>query len=86
MSKTVIVLVAAILALALSEVAAPAEQDKESPQQPRVVPEATDPTAGGATASEREWEYLTALQKCELLVDDERNKCVDAARKKYGQM
>jgi hypothetical protein len=85
MSKPIIVLMAAVLALTLSEVAAPADQDKESPQEPR-VPQAADPTAGGATASEREWEYLTALQKCELLVDDERSKCVDAARKKYGQM
>jgi len=55
MSKTIVVLMAAVLALTLSEAAAPADQDKESPQQPRVVPEATDPTAGGATASEREW-------------------------------
>jgi len=86
MSKTIVVVMAAVLALTLSEAAAPADQDKESPQQPRVAPEATDPSAGGATASEREWEYLTALQKCELLVDDERNKCVEAARKKFGQM
>ena len=85
MSKPIIVLVAAVLALTLSEVAASADQDKESPQQQR-APEAADPTAGGATATQREWEYLTALQKCELLVDDERTKCVDAARKKYGQM
>ena len=45
-----------------------------------------DPAAGGATVTEREWDYLTALQKCELLVDAEKTKCVDAARKKYGQM
>lgn len=85
MSKPIIVLMAAVLTMTLSGVAAAADQDKESTQQPRVR-EAADPTAGGATASELEWEYLTALQKCELLVDEERTKCVDAARKKYGQM
>jgi len=35
MSKTIVVLMAAVLALTLSEAAAPADQDKESPQQPR---------------------------------------------------
>ena len=82
MSKVLIVLMAAVFALTLSEVVTADDQNSKH-AQPRHV---TDPTAGGAKASEREWEYLVALQKCELLVDAERTKCVDAARKKYGQM
>ena len=83
MSKIRIVLMAAVLALTLSEVAAADDKDQNSQQMQNQQP---DPAAAGATASQREWEYLTALQKCELLVDAERTKCVDAARKKYGQM
>jgi hypothetical protein len=82
MSKVLIVLMAAVFALTLSEVLAADDQNSERAQTRHV----TDPTAGGATASEREWEYLAALQKCELLVDAERTMCVDAAREKYGQM
>jgi hypothetical protein len=84
MSKVLIISMAGVLALTLSEVAAANGKDQDSQRmQTRQV---ADPAAGGATASPREWEYLTALQKCELLVDTEKTKCVNAARKKYGQM
>jgi ABC-type uncharacterized transport system YnjBCD substrate-binding protein len=84
MSKLLITLTAAALALTLSEVAAAADKDQNSQQlQPQQV---ADPAAGGATASQLEWEYLTALQKCEPRTGAERAKCVDAARKKYGHM
>jgi hypothetical protein len=84
MRKVLIVLTAAVLALTLSEVVAAADTDQNR-QQMRTQ-QVGDPAAGGATASPREWQYLTALQKCELLVDAEKAKCVDAARKRYGQM
>jgi hypothetical protein len=84
MSKLLITLTVAVLALTLSEVAAAADKDQNSPQiQAQQV---ADPAAGGAVASQREWEYLTALQKCELRTGAERTKCVDAVRNKYGQM
>lgn len=84
MSRILIVLMAAVLALTLSEVAAAADQEQES-QQPQ-APQVTDPAAGGAIASQREWDYLTALQKCELRTGTQSTQCVDAAWKKYGQM
>jgi hypothetical protein len=45
-----------------------------------------DPAAGGATASQRDQEYLASLKKCEPLTGTERSKCIDAARKKHGQL
>jgi hypothetical protein len=47
---------------------------------------ATDPAAGGATASKSEQEYLAALKKCEPLTGAEKQKCIDTAKKKAGQM
>ena len=84
MRKLLITLTAAVVALTLSEVAAAADTDQSSQQLQ--TQQVTDPAAGGATASQREWDYLTALQKCELRAGTERTKCVDAAKKKYSQM
>ena len=84
MSKLLITLTVAVLALTLSEVAAAADKDQNSQQLQ--AQQVADPAAGGATASQREWEYLTALQKCELRTGAERTKCVDTVRNKYGQM
>jgi hypothetical protein len=84
MSKVIIILTAAVLALTLSEVAAAADKDQNIPQlQPLQL---GDPAAGGATASQREWEYLAALQKCEPLAGADKTNCVNVAREKYGQM
>ena len=84
MRKVLINLMLAALVLTLSEVVAADDRDQSSPQ--RQTRQVADPAAGGATASEREWEYLTHLQKCEPLADAEKTKCIDAARKKYGEM
>ena len=45
-----------------------------------------DAAAGGATVSQRDKEYLVALKKCEPLTGADKTKCVDAAKKKSGQM
>jgi hypothetical protein len=79
-----IILMAAVLALTSRKVAAADDKDQISPQPQ--AQQFADPAAGGAVASQREWEYLTALQKCELRTGAERTKCVDATRNKYGQM
>jgi hypothetical protein len=84
MSKLLTMLGAGALALSLSGFAAAADRDKNT-QQPQAQQPA-DPAAGGATASQRDQEYLAALKKCEPLTGTEKTKCVDAARKKYGQM
>ena len=84
MSKLLITLTTAVFALTLSEVAAAADTDQNS--QPLQTQQVTDPAAGGATASQREWDYLTTLQKCELRAGAERTQCVDTAKKKYSEM
>ena len=85
MRKVFFVSLVAALASALGEVATADDTERENPPQLQSV-QLGDPAAGGAIASEREWEYLAALQKCEVLVDAEKTKCVDAVREKYGQM
>jgi hypothetical protein len=84
MSKLLTMLTAGALALTLSGFAAAVDKNQSS-QQPQAQQPA-DPAAGGATASQRDQEYLAALKKCEPLTGADKTKCVNAARKKYGQM
>ena len=49
-------------------------------------PQPADPAAGGATASTRDKEYQAALKKCDPLTGGDKTQCVDAAKKKHGQM
>ena len=42
--------------------------------------------AGGVTAPQGEQEYLAALKKCEPLTGADKSKCIDVAKKKYGQL
>ena len=84
MSKSLALFTAAALTLPLSGIAAAAERDQDSRRQP--TQQVADPAAGGATASQREWEYLTALQKCEPSTGEARTRCVDKVRKQFGQM
>ena len=84
MGKLIKGLSAAVLALTLSGIANAAENDRNS-QQPGVQ-QPDDPAAGGATVSQREREYLATLKKCEQLNGTDKSKCIDTAKKKYGQM
>jgi hypothetical protein len=84
MNKLLTMLTAAALALTLSGFAAAADKDPNA-QQPQAQQPA-DPAAGGSTASQRDQEYLAALKKCEPLTGAEKTKCVDVAKKKFGQM
>ena len=76
-------LAAAILALGANGFAA---ADNESP-----IPQATQqdsqiqPGQGG-DLSAKEQEYLVALTKCESLSGSQKTACVEAAKKKFGQM
>ena len=40
----------------------------------------------GKDQTQREQEYLAALKKCEPLYGAEKDKCIEAAKKKLGQM
>ena len=77
-------LTAGALALTLGGFAAAADKDQNSPQPQAQQP--ADPAAGGATTSQHEQEYLAALKKCEPMTGADKTKCIDAAKKKHGQM
>ena len=44
------------------------------------------PTDEGAVISAKEQEYFVALTKCESLSASQKTKCIEAAKKKFGQM
>ena len=60
--------------------------DSTSQQPAKSATTPGDPAAGGATVSKQEQEYLAALKKCEPLTGTDKSKCIDVAKKKYGQI
>lgn len=94
MSKLLTMLMAGSLALTLSGFAAAQNKPADPAAGGAATTEpamsekgsAADSAAGGATASKSEQEYLAALKKCEPLTGTDKTQCVDAAKKKYGQM
>lgn len=71
MSKLLSTLTAGAFALVLSGFAFAAD---EPAQQPTAQPGADNP------------EYQAALKKCDPLTGGDKQKCIDAAKKKFGQM
>lgn len=47
---------------------------------------ADEPAGGASTPAQKEQELAAALKKCDSLTGAEKDKCVDAAKKKFGQM
>ncbi|HVY06557.1 MAG TPA: hypothetical protein VHB46_11325 [Burkholderiales bacterium] len=45
-----------------------------------------DDAQAGAAVTPREREYLSSLKKCEPLAGDKKQACIDAARRKAGEM
>ena len=86
MSKVYLLSLVAMLAPTMWCEVVAGENDIEQNSSKPIAVQVGDPAAGGAIASEREWEYLAALQKCEALIDAEKTRCVDAVRKEYGEM
>jgi hypothetical protein len=75
---------AGALTLAMSGFVYAADEPQPATQgQPRA--EQSQPGQTGDTAK-REQEYLTALKQCEPLSGADKQKCIDAAKKKYGEM
>lgn len=55
-------------------------------QQPAAQDQSA-PATGGADQAGRDNEaYVAALKKCESLGADQKQKCIDAAKRKFGQM
>jgi hypothetical protein len=84
MSKLIGMLTAGALALSLSGFAYAADEPQPGTQgQPRA--DQTQPGQSGDSAK-REQEYLTALKRCESLGGADKQKCIEAAKKKYSEM
>jgi hypothetical protein len=84
MNKLITTLTAGALALALSGFAYAADEPQPSAQgQPKA--EQSQPVQSSDTAK-REQEYLTALKRCESLGGADKQKCIEAAKKKYSEM
>lgn len=82
MSKLLTMLGAGALAFSMGGIAAAAD-NTTTPQQNQ--PQAQQGQPG--SAEQREQEYLAALKKCEAVANaGEKQKCIDTAKKKHGQM
>ena len=86
MSKLISMMAAGALAAAFGGFAFAADNDQQT-REPQAQPAPVDdPAAGGATTTKAYQEYLVELKNCEPLSGAEREACIDAARKKHGQM
>ena len=77
MEKLIATFTAAALALALGGLAYAAEE-----------PAGQSPSAqqGQDDTAQRQQQYQAALKKCEPLAGAEQQKCIENAKRKYGQM
>jgi len=83
MSKLLTMLCAGALALSIGGIASAAEKDTTNQQsQPQTQQSPGQP----GSAEQREQEYLAALKKCDAGPAADKQKCIDAAKKKHGQM
>jgi len=93
MSKLLSLLTAGTLALAASGFVSAADEPYPSTQSGQAQNQTTpgnqpsqNETTPGAT-DQKSAEYLAALKKCDAINNaGDRQKCVDAAKKKHGQM
>ena len=80
MNKPLTALAAGIMVLALNGFAGAADEPRMTPQDPQAQP------GQGGDVSAKEQEYLAALKKCETLSGSQQSKCIETAKKKFGQM
>jgi hypothetical protein len=88
MKKLLSSLAAAMLMLAMNGFAVaqnepgmtPQNKQQETRQDTQIQPD----LAGDLSAKEQE--YLVALTKCESLNGSQKTKCIETAKKKFGQM
>jgi hypothetical protein len=80
MNKLLSALAAGMLVLAMNGFAVAADEPRTTQQEPQAQP------GQGGDVSAKEQEYLAALKKCESLSGSQQTKCIEAAKKKFGQM
>lgn len=73
-------MLAGLLGVAFSGTALSADTAQPSGASEQPAPAAAEPGKADNEA------YLAALKKCDSLAADQRQKCVDAAKRKFGQM
>lgn len=87
MNTMLTALVASMVILATNGVAVAQDEPRVAPQDAQ--PDAETPSAplvpGDLVISEKRQQYLAALTECESLCESEKETCVEAAKKKYGQ-
>jgi hypothetical protein len=84
MSKLLTMLGAGVLAFSMGGIAAAA--DNTGTQQQNQPQAQQAPQGQPGSAEQREQEYLAALKKCDSVAAADKQKCIDAAKKKHGQM
>jgi hypothetical protein len=85
MSKLLSLLGAGVLALSFSGIAAAADNTTTQQQNQPQTQQSNQAQPG--SAEQREQEYLAALKKCDAMSNaGDKQKCIDAAKKKHGQM
>jgi hypothetical protein len=86
MFKTVSTISAFILSLGLAGAAAAAEE-QQGGQQPSAAQQSEQNAQGGQTGAQGANAQLeAAMRKCEQGPAAEKQKCIDDAKKKHGQM
>jgi hypothetical protein len=81
-------MLAGLLLLAMNGVAVAQEEPSMTPKDAKQDTQ-TDPKAQPvqpADATVTDEQYFAALKKCESLSASEKTKCLEAAKKKFGQM
>ena len=88
MNKLLSALAAAMLMLAMNGFAVAQNEPGMVPpnKQQETQRDTQIPTDEGAVLSSKEQEYLVALTKCESLSASQKTKCIESAKKKFGQM
>lgn len=88
MNKLLSASAAGMLVLAMNGFAVAQNEPGMIPQntQQETQRDTQTPTDEGAVLSAKEQEYLVALTKCESLSASQKTKCIEAAKKKFGQM
>ena len=82
MSKLLTMLGAGALAFSIGGIASAADNTNQQTQ-----PQAQQaPQGQPGSAEQREQEYLAALKKCDAGAAADKQKCIDAVKKKHGQM
>jgi hypothetical protein len=86
MNKLVAIVSASFLLFTLTLTAGAADEGGKTPEENLQSQEQKEPAAQQPTAdlTEREQDYLNALNRCESMSATEKDRCVAATKKEFG--